>query len=245
MKASRETVKVKTPEGEVKLALLGDSPGAEEYLQHLNVFTRMLVRNKFEEDLLKLAKTVTTAAALVKKLARVPSGEKDTDTTRRLGLWEAAETALGVAEAKETTKVGLVYELFRKGLKEDPELQWDRIVEAMHTKDPWEDLKGDKHDGLRRKSSTSLWECIDFHKLTVYSIDAAERQRFYMLCNLKKPAKSSIRAHVTRMETLNKYLGLLPTIKNSPQAVASTELGNVPFNETTLASIILNHLPVA
>ncbi len=115
----------------------------------------------------------------------------------------------------------------------------------MHAKDPWEDLKGAKHDGLRWKSSTSLWECIDFHKLTVYSIDAAERQRFYMLCNVKKPAKSSIRAHVTQMETLNKYLGLLPTIKNSPQAVASTKLGNVPFNETTLASIILNHLPAA
>jgi hypothetical protein len=47
------------------------------------------------------------------------------------------------------------------------------------------------------------------------------------------------------METLNKYLGLLPTIKNSPQAVVSTELGNVPFNKTTLVSIILNHLPVA
>ena len=102
-----------------------------------------------------------------------------------------------------------------------------------------------KHEGIRRKSCLSLWECIDFHKLTIYSIDAAERQRFYMLCNLKKPTKSSIRAHVTRMETLNKFIGLLPTIKNSPQAVASTELGNVPFNETTLASIILNHLPVA
>jgi hypothetical protein len=47
------------------------------------------------------------------------------------------------------------------------------------------------------------------------------------------------------METLNKYLGLLPMIKNSPQVVASTELGNVPFNETTLASNILSHLPVA
>ena len=68
---------------------------------------------------------------------------------------------------------------------------------------------------------------------------------FCYLYGVKKPTKSSIRAHVTRMETLNKYLGLLPTIKNSPQAVASTELGNVPFNETTLASIILNHLPVA
>ena len=73
----------------------------------------------------------------------------------------------------------------------------------MHTKDPWEDLRGVKHDGLRRKLVKSLQDCIDFHKLTVYSVNAAERQRFYMMCNLKKPAKSSIQAHVTRMETLN------------------------------------------
>ena len=79
----------------------------------------------------------------------------------------------------------------------------------------------------------------------VYSIDAAEQQRLYILCHLKKPARSSIRAHVTQMETLNKYLEQLPTIKNSSQAVASTEYGNVPFNESTLASIILNHIPVA
>jgi hypothetical protein len=44
---------------------------------------------------------------------------------------------------------------------------------------------------------------------------------------------------------LHKYLEQLPTIKNSPQAVASTEYGNVPFNKSTHASIILNHLPVA
>jgi hypothetical protein len=50
---------------------------------------------------------------------------------------------------------------------------------------------------------------------------------------------------MTRMETLNKYIGLLPTIKNSPMAVASTELDNVPLNKMKLASIILNHLPVA
>jgi len=47
------------------------------------------------------------------------------------------------------------------------------------------------------------------------------------------------------METLNKYLGILPTIKNSPLAVTSTEFGNVPFTEATHASIILSHLPVA
>jgi len=38
LKASRETIKMKTPEGEVKMAVLGDGPGMEEYLQHLNTF---------------------------------------------------------------------------------------------------------------------------------------------------------------------------------------------------------------
>jgi hypothetical protein len=245
LKASRETIKMKTSEGEVKTAVLGDNPGAEEYLQHLNSFLQMLSRKKWDDEMTKLTKAVSVAAALARKLERVPKGESLGQTTNRLALWEAAEGELKKAEALETVKAGLVYDLFRKTLKEDPELQWDRIVDDMHTKDPWEDLRGAKHDGLRRKSIASLWDCIDFHKLTVYTVDAAERQRFYILCNLRKPAKSSIRSHVTRMETLNKYLGLLPTIKNSPQAVASTELGNVPFNETTLASIVLTHLPAA
>ena len=37
---------------------------------------------------------------------------------------------------------------------------------------------------------------------------------------------------------------MLPTIKNSPMAVACTELGNVPFTKATHTSIILSHLPV-
>jgi hypothetical protein len=148
MKASRETVKMKTPEGEVKVVVLGDSPGLEEYLQHLNAFLRMLARKKYEDDLLKLSKAVVVATALVTKLSKAPSGEKGPETAERLKLMEAAKTELIRAEASETAKVGLVYELFCKGLKEDPELQWDRIVDDMHTKDPWEDLKGVKH--LRR-----------------------------------------------------------------------------------------------
>ena len=245
MKASRETIKMKTSEGKVKVAVLGDSPGAKDYLQHLNAFLRMLVRKKLADDLTKCTKTVVSAAASVRKYSKVLNGEKASENAERLNLLEPAKQELVTAEVAETAKVAIVYKLFHKGLKEYPELQWDHIVDDMHSKDPWEDFKGARHEGIHRNLCLSLWECIDFHKLTVYSIDAAERQRFYMLCNLKKPTKSSIRAHMTRMETLNKYIGLLPTIKNSPQAVASTELGNVPFNETTLVSIILNHLPVA
>jgi hypothetical protein len=83
------------------------------------------------------------------------------------------------------------------------------------------------------------------HKLTFFSVDAAERLKYYLMCSVKKPMKSSIQMHITRMETLDKYLGMLPTTKNSPLAVASTEFGNIPFTEATHASIILSHLPVA
>ena len=60
IKASRETIKMKTPEGEVKVAVLGDSPGPEEYLQHISSFIRMLERKKVTEDLLTLAKAVAS-----------------------------------------------------------------------------------------------------------------------------------------------------------------------------------------
>ncbi len=46
LKASRETVKMKTSEGKVKMAVLGDNPGPEKYLQHLNSFLWMLSRKK-------------------------------------------------------------------------------------------------------------------------------------------------------------------------------------------------------
>ncbi len=133
LKASRETVKMKTPEGEVKMAVLGDSPGTEEYLQHLNAFQRMISRKKLDEKMTKWTNAVVIATALVRKLFRIPNKETELQTSKRLSLWEAAE-----AELKE---VGLVYDLFRKTLKEDPK----------HAKDPWEDLRGAKHDGLRMK----------------------------------------------------------------------------------------------
>ncbi len=129
-------------------------------------------------------------------------------------------------------------------LRDEPEIQWDRIVTEKHTKSHWEDIKGAKHNGLRRKLQQSLTDCIKFHKLTVFTIDAAERLKYYLMCSVKKPMRWIIQMHISRIEALNKYLGILPTIKNSPLAVASTEMGNVPFTKATHVSIILSHLPV-
>ncbi len=133
---------------------------------------------------------------------------------------------------------------FAKLLREESKIKWDRIVTDMHTKNPGEDIKGVKHNSLREKSQQSLTDCIEFHKLTVFTVEAAERLRYYLMCSIKKPVRWTIRMHISRMEVLNEYLGILPTIKNSPLAVATTKMGNVLFMEATHASIILSHLPV-
>ncbi len=104
-------------------------------------------------------------------------------------------------------------------------------------------MNGVKHDGLRMKSMKSLEDCIMFHKITVFSVDAAERQKAYMMGSLKKSCQLSIQNHVSSCKVLNGYIGHLPTLHDSSLAVASTEKGNVPFNEATLASIVLSTCP--
>ena len=112
--------------GEVKKAV---------HLQHLNTFWQMLARKKLADDLTKCTKAVEGAAAAVRKYSKVPNGEKTSEKAERITLLEPAKHVLVTSEVAEAAKVASVYELFRKGLKEDPELQWDRIMEDMHTKD--------------------------------------------------------------------------------------------------------------
>ncbi len=72
----------------------------------------------------KSIKAVLLATASMKKFARIPINETDVATAKRSASLVAAEGDLKKAQAHETTEVGLVYDLFRKTLKEDPELQW-------------------------------------------------------------------------------------------------------------------------
>ncbi len=57
--------------------------------------------------------------------------------------------------------------------------------------------------------------------------------------SLRKPHKMPIKGHVSRCETINGYISLLPTLRDSSLAVASTKRENVPFNGATLAGIVL------
>jgi hypothetical protein len=46
MMTTRETVKMKTPEGEHKQAILGDGADTEEHVKHLMSFNRLLEKRE-------------------------------------------------------------------------------------------------------------------------------------------------------------------------------------------------------
>jgi hypothetical protein len=86
---------------------------------------------------------------------------------------------------------------------------------------------------------TSFLDCLELHKLTVFSADAAERQRFYIQQAVHKPQRATVRQHISRMGVLNDYVKHLPTLKNSSKAVPTKKKGNIPFGKADLAAIVL------
>ena len=169
--STRETIKMKTPEGESKQTLLGDGVDGEEYVKHLMSFHQYSEKLGYEADLEAAAKVTLIAYQSLKKAGKVQPGEKETAKATRLAKVEAGKTELEKAKIAESTFACLAYDLFRKLLRDDPETQWYRIVSEMHTKNPWEDLTGAKWNSLRMKSQLSLIECIEFNKLTIFSVD--------------------------------------------------------------------------
>jgi hypothetical protein len=73
----RETIKIKTPEGESKQTLLGNGADGEEYMKHLMSFTRFMEKKGYKADLEAASKVTLSATTALKKLIKAQTGEKD------------------------------------------------------------------------------------------------------------------------------------------------------------------------
>jgi hypothetical protein len=146
----------------------------------------------YEADLEAAFKVTLSVTTALKNLVKAQTGEKDPAKAKRLTKVKAAKERRISAKVAENTLTCVAYDLFCKLLRDEPKIQWDCIVTEMHTKNPWEDIKGAKHNGLRGKSNQSLTNCIEFYKLKVFTVNAAERLKYYLMCCIEKPIRWSI-----------------------------------------------------
>jgi hypothetical protein len=52
----------------------------------------------------------------------------------------------------------------------------------------------------------SFLDCLELHKLTVFSANAAKRQRFYIQQAVRKPQRAIVRQYISRMGVVNDYV---------------------------------------
>jgi hypothetical protein len=91
---------------------------------------------------------------------------------------EQTQQMLQEAQKAHNKAIPKSYEQLSNLLSGDAQSQWDCICLKMHKRDPWAAVNGQVTKGRRLRMWTSFLDCLKLHKLTVFSADAAERQRF-------------------------------------------------------------------
>jgi hypothetical protein len=122
---------------------------------------------------------------------------------------------------------------------------WNKIVEEQTEGDPYVDHQGISKTGPRGISRQLLDNCVLFHILTVFHINLAEHEKYYITNILKKPQHVNIRQFVRSVEQLNAHITqIMPCFYYSPSVNANTKPKNVPFMEAELGSHVLRMYPI-
>jgi hypothetical protein len=96
------------------------------------------------------------------------------------------------AQKAHDKAIAETYEQLRNLLSGDAHFQWDCVYHKMHEHDSWAAVKGQVTKGRHPRTWMSFQDCLELHKLTVFSADAAKRQGFYIQQAVCKPQRATV-----------------------------------------------------
>jgi hypothetical protein len=155
----------------------------EDYLRHIIAVLCLIDQKGLHEQCRKKhTKEMKNAAAALraiqcksvgpKELSAKNQDQEDLETEKKL-----TQELLSIANKQYNEAVEASYELQRNLLASKLQTQWDRIVRETHERDSWAGADDEKHDGKRPKGLKAFSDCPELHKLTVFTANAAKRQR--------------------------------------------------------------------
>ncbi len=166
---------------------------------------------------------------------------KVTNDTMKAGFQEDLEKAMQAQEDAKgamamTAATSQMFTFYLNLLSPKSKYPWNKIIRMES--DPFVNLQGVSLEGPRGMSCESFSNCIMFHLLTAFPINAAEQEKYYILNVLKKPQHVNIRQFIRHVEQHNAYIAQRPCFYYSPNANASTKPENVPFTEAELGHVL-------
>jgi hypothetical protein len=236
----------------LKVRLLDDSHlnmlifsrrNTKEYLAHIVAVLHIIKQKGLDAKCRKLGMAVVRQSKTLKNLLKA-AGSKDTisldvEVVARKVEIEQTQQILQEAQKTHNELIAKTYEHLRNLLSGNFQSQWDCVCRKMHESDSWAGVNGQVTKGRHPCTWISFQDCLELHKLTVFSADAAKRQQFYIQQAVRKPQRVTVQQPVSQMGVSNDYVRYLPTLKDSPKAVPTTKKRNIPFGKADLAAIML------
>ena len=239
--------KVTLPDGTVVYHKVYDGGSNEAFIIHVKEVIKLAERkNYFDYYEAAEHKKVQCVTQCNKAQKKSDNAIKDPTSTvdQRKVLEKSLELAIqAVMEAElHLLKRGKAFfGFYETMLGEGPRTRWARIVDSQIGVMPWTDLQGVVNNVEREYSDVSFRDCVKFHLLTVFTMDAAEHQKYYISHSLKKPRKIPWRFFCDRIEQLNSYIPYLPGLIDSPQG-ANMKIATA-LDEPELAQLLLRLAP--
>jgi hypothetical protein len=157
---------------------------------------------------------------------------------------EKAKQARETAQGAMTAAANLMFTFYSNLLSPEIKYAWNKIVVEQTKGNPYVNLQGVSLEDPRGMSRELFTNCIMFHLLTAFPINAAEQEKYYILNVLKKTQHVNMRQFVCHVEQLNAYIAQMLCFYYSPNANASTKPKNVPFTEAELGAHVLRMCPL-
>jgi hypothetical protein len=242
-KEEPQLFKVKLPDASHLSIPIYSQGNNKEYLVHIVAVLCIIEQKGLPKKCRVLAKAVVRRSEALKNLQEA-AGSQETvltsvDVTACKVEIEQTQQMLQESQKAHNKAIAKTYVQLRSLLPGDAQSQWDCVCHKMHERDSWAAVNGQVTKGGHPRTWTSFLDCLELHKLTVFSADAAKKQRFYIQQAVRKPQRATVQQHISRMGVLNDYIKHLPTLKDSSKAVLTMKKGNIPFGKADLAAIVL------
>jgi hypothetical protein len=157
---------------------------------------------------------------------------------------EKTKQALSIVKGAMTIAASKMFTFYSNLLSPESKYAWNKIVGKQTESDPYVNLQGDSLEGPRGMSCESFKNCVMFHLLSAFPINAAEQEKYYITNVLVKPQGINVCQFVRHVEQLNAYIAQMPCFYYSPHANVSTKPENILFMEAELGANVLHMCPL-
>ncbi len=189
-------LKVKLPDDSHISVPIFSCGNNEEYIAHIVAVLRIIEQKGLQKKCRVYAKAVAKRQAALKNLQEA-SEPQDTvltsvDIAARKVEIDQTTQILQESQRAHDKAIAESYEQLRNLLSGDAQSQWDRVCREMHENDSWAAVNGKITEGRRPPTWMSFLDCLELHKLTVFSADAAEKQRYFIQQAVRKPQRATV-----------------------------------------------------